>query len=291
MPHAKNQHYVARLYLRQFAYEAGKNPHIYAFDKTTRRIIRPTIRNIAAHLHFYESSDTGVENALQAVESAFVPAYQKLREADSIEALGAEDRAAIAMFLAVQQLRTIEYRAQVRSSVAELKRWLDHYGYEHDPALTTITEEQCRQIQILAFVKSSPEIADVMGHNMKWIRLRNRTQMPYWTSDHPITPYNPRPVELAGNMGLKCRGIQVFVPLSPSLALCLCDPIDYATLPTDAVIDDVQNVVFQNDLQVRTSTRFLFANSGDFALANQVLEHHPQFGDPDRRRSHAVGVP
>ena len=49
MSHAKNQHYVARLYLRQFACSTGgKNPHIYAFDKTDRRVIRPSIRNVAA---------------------------------------------------------------------------------------------------------------------------------------------------------------------------------------------------------------------------------------------------
>jgi hypothetical protein len=62
--HTKNQHYVSRLYLRQFAFEAGKNPRIYTFDKTARRVIRPSIRNIAAEMHFYESSDTGIERAL-----------------------------------------------------------------------------------------------------------------------------------------------------------------------------------------------------------------------------------
>jgi Protein of unknown function (DUF4238) len=97
--HAKNQHYVSRLYLRQFAYEAGKNPHICAFDKTTRRVIRPSIKNIAAEMHFYESSDTGIERALGMIEDNFVPAYRLAREIDDIAVLGPNDRAAIAIFI------------------------------------------------------------------------------------------------------------------------------------------------------------------------------------------------
>jgi hypothetical protein len=143
--HAKNQHYVSRLYLRQFAFEAGKNPHIYAFDKTTRRVIRPSIRNIAAEMHLYESSDTGIERALGMVEDNFVPAYRLIREIDDIAALGPSERAAIAIFIAVQQVRTVEFRETLKSMVAGLDEWARRHNHELDKSYTTITEEQCRE--------------------------------------------------------------------------------------------------------------------------------------------------
>ena len=122
MSHAKNQHYVSRLYLRQFAYEGRKNPRICAFYKTIRKVIRPTIKNIAAELHFYESADTGVERALSKIEDTFVPAYRAAREIDDIESLGQWERAAIAVFIAVQQIRTVEFRATLKSMVSGLVR-------------------------------------------------------------------------------------------------------------------------------------------------------------------------
>lgn len=283
MTHAKNQHYVARLYLRQFAYESGKNPHIYAFDKATRRVIRPSIKNVAADLHFYETSDTGVERLLGRVENGFMPAYRLLREAPSLDAIGTNDRVVIALFLAVQLIRTVEFRAQLKSMTAQVNQWSKRHGHNLDPSYTTIAEEQCREIQVSSIRTMVPDFAETMGQ-MKWIRLRNQTSMPFWTSDHPINFYNPRPSEIRGNLGLKCRGIQIFFPLSPTLTLCLCDPIDYRALPNDGVADDVQNVIFQNDLQLRSSTRFILSRSGDFALATEILDEHPEIADPDRPR-------
>lgn len=289
MTYAKNQHYVARLYLRQFAYEAGKNPHIVAFDKTTRRTIRPSIKNIASELDFYESSDTGIERLLGKVEDGFTPAYRRLREAQSLDAIGTEDRAVIALFLAVQLIRTAEFRAQVKSTVSHIDEWSKLHNHNLDPSYTTITEEQCRQVQISSMMTTIPGIAELMCQ-MKWIRLRNQTPMPFWTSDHPISFHNPRPSEITGNLGLRCRGIQVFFPLSPTLTLCLCDWMDYGALPNDLVTNDVQNVIFQNDLQVRSSTRFVFSRSSDFALATAILDEYPDVAHPDRPWSRAGGA-
>jgi Protein of unknown function (DUF4238) len=280
---ARNQHYVARLHLRQFACETGKNPHILAFDKTRRKVIRPSIRTIAADVHFYESSDTGVERLLGKAESAFAPVYQRLRETPSIDGIEEDDRVVVALFLAAQMIRTVEFREGVKSVTALIDDWSKREGHDLDPSYTTVSEEEVRQIQISSLVNQVPEIADVMLQ-MKWVRLQNETSMPLWTSDHPINLYNPRPSGVSGNLGLKSRGIQVFFPLAPSLTLCLCDPIDYGELPNDGVMNDIQNITFQNDLQLRSATRFVFSRSGDFALATEILDLYPEVGDPDRPR-------
>ena len=288
MSHAKNQHYVARLYLRRFAYEEGKNPHVYAFDKTTRRTIRPSIKNIASELHFYEEKDTGVERMLGRVESEFTPVYQRLREAPTMREISSDDRVVTALFLATQMVRTQEFREGVKSINSQLGGWIERF-HKDMTSFPELTEQECRTIQARAIVNSVPEITEVIAA-MKWIRFTNLTSMPFWTSDHPINLYNPRPAGLQGNVGLKCRGIQVFFPLSPTQALCLCDPIDYSGLPSDGATNDVENVKFQNHLQLRESTRFLFSRVDDFALAQQILKREPESGDPHRIRMQATGL-
>jgi len=94
--HAKNQHTVPCLYLREFAFERGaKHPQIYAFDKTNQSVHRTSIRNVAAELHFYEREDTGIEKGLQRFEDLFVGPYRRLLKVDKPSDLTQEEIAAL----------------------------------------------------------------------------------------------------------------------------------------------------------------------------------------------------
>ena len=121
---------------------------------------------------------------------------------------------------------------------------------------------------------------------MKWTHLTNRTSSPFWCSDSPVTLYNPIDAGPRGNLGLACKGIQLFLPLSPYLALAACDPITYAGLPSEGNVV-VDNVAFQNSLQVASSTRHLFSATRDFTLAEHILANDPELTDPRRLRMHA----
>lgn len=99
-------------------------------------------------MHFYESSDTGIERALGMIEDNFVPAYRLIREIDDIAALGPNERAAIAILIAVQQVRTVEFRETLKSMVSGLDEWAKRHNHQLDESYTTITEEQCRQMVV-----------------------------------------------------------------------------------------------------------------------------------------------
>jgi hypothetical protein len=195
----QRQHYVARVYLRRFAYENGKNPHIHAFDKSSRRSMRPSIKSIASELNFYGPKDDAVEQMLGRMEAQFTPAYQRLRETHSLSDISSLDRAVVAAFLAFQMIRTQEFRAHLKSMTSELDRWAKSYGHNLDPSYTTITEEECRKIQVSSMVTMVPELAETMLH-MKWIRLSNETKLPFWTSDHPINRYNLQLIRFRGRV-------------------------------------------------------------------------------------------
>lgn len=96
--------------------------------------------------------------------------------------------------------------------------------------------------------------------------------------------YNPKPATLMGNLGWACAGIQVFFPLSPEIALCICDPEEYAAQASEILTNDIAHVTLLNELQVRHATRFVFSRTADFELVNRILNAFPDFGDPKRKR-------
>ena len=123
---------------------------------------------------------------------------------------------------------------------------------------------------------------------MRWVYLANETDVPFWTSDHPVGRYNDVEPGPRGNLGLRCHGIQLYLPLSPIASLCACDPVMYGALPSRAVVER-ENVVFLNSLAVVTSSRYLFSSGPDFALAESMIADDQELADPLRRRTRVGG--
>lgn len=123
----------------------------------------------------------------------------------------------------------------------------------------------------------------------KWIVIVNETAMSFWTSDHPVNLRNEVDPPGVASFGILRPEIQVFLPLSPTLSLVICDYRYYMYEPDKFVTKDMNNVVFQNDWQLRQSTQYLFSNNDDFSLARRIIEGVPEVADPARRRvSHIV---
>jgi hypothetical protein len=285
--HPKNQHYVPRLYLRQFSADRGaKHPQIYSFDKTTGRVQRPSIRNVAAELYFYERGDHGTEKAFQEIEDLFAGPYRRLLEIERLQDLSADDIAATVIFVAAQLVRTREHRQMLKSTGVELAKALDAMGID-EPVLTDVTDEALRQRHLQGLPDLVGQASAIMLR-MKWFLCVNRTEMPMWTSDNPVTLHNSRPAGLQGNRGLTCRGIQLYVPLSPTRSLGLCDPIEFGAEPEFMISTDINHAWFLNNLQVWQSTRFVFANTGDFTFARQRLSEYPIYANPERPRSQVL---
>lgn len=283
MKHAKNQHYVPLLYLRQFAAEGGKHPPIYSFDKTCQLVRRPSIRVVAAGLHFYERGDHGVEKAFTQLEGLFTGPYQRLLRMQSLAELTDEDLAVIVVFLAAQLVRTHEHREHLKSIAVSLRDLLTREGADCDPEWLDVSDETLRA-QHVAMLPGLIDRFSAIMLRMKRILLLNQTSMPLWTSDHPVVMHNGLDAGPRGNLGLACRGVEVHFPLTPTRSLCLCDPISFANLPDTIASSDVEHMRFLNSLQVFSSTRFVFSNAADFSLARQIVSEHPHYADPNRQR-------
>jgi hypothetical protein len=285
----KVQHYVPRLYLNSFVIKSKKRS-IYCYEKRKSRCFEVSTKNIASESYFYDvpnEEEQKIEKTLNSIESSFDPVYRKILENEDLESLTSDEERTVALFVMAQELRTKEQRETIADMMRQAKQRLyketlsEEFKERYDIDKWD-TEEQIKSLHLSMF-RQIPLYAEIT-HQMKWILLVNHTPMPFWTSDHPINRFNPVNAEPYGNLGLLCRGIEIHFPLSPKLALSFCDPTAYALLPSRYQIEDIQNVEFENWLQVAHSTRYIFSKTNDFALADKILRENPSLRQIDRKR-------
>jgi len=283
------QHYVPRFYLKRFTVEEGKRSSLNCFDKLTSKVFSVDIRKIGCEKYFYDPSARprqSVESALAKLDSRFRTSYDKLVKHGHLQCLASGDRVSLSFFVATQLVRTRETRETIRDVAKQLMQKLCLTGrmrekferYQAGPNY----EELVRSVH-LGVMKDAPILANIIN-SMKWILIEDKTEMPFWTSDHPVAIYNAVDLSPYGNLGLLCKGVEMHLPLSPQLNLCMCDPVMYNLLSEKYETTEIQNIVFQNWLQVKWATRHIFSSSQDFTLAQQILEEDPKLRCIDRKR-------
>jgi hypothetical protein len=88
-------------------------------------------------------------------------------------------------------------------------------------------------------------------------------------------------------MGLGSPGVEIHFPLNPGYELILAERSFFGKLsPLDGMTIALSpdGVTFANSLQVVHSYRQVYASSGTFDLAEEILGEQPELGDPNRLR-------
>lgn len=114
---AVRHHTVARFLLERFAVDRGKGVKVCQLDKTTGRPRQVSPRDATVEKHFYSIDidgrrDPAVEEALGKIESVAAPLIRALEAGDLPEG---QQRAELALFIAMSWLRTPAWRQQTKS--------------------------------------------------------------------------------------------------------------------------------------------------------------------------------
>lgn len=282
------QHYVPRVYLKNFAQERRGQHYLYCFDKLLKKSYGINISKVACDEEFYDTvkEEQITEEFLRELETEFGTIIQKIIRDNDLKSLNSKEKEVLSRFIAAQLVRTNETRIDFRDIPKQI---LNKWGHEMAGKLKNEVEEALEEEHIRenhrSFIIKSISLFSEIINEMKWILVVNKTSDVYLTSDNPITLFNPLPPPpFLSNLGLKSKGIQVFFPLSPLLKLIICDPEEYSLLPEKAEISDIETTIFSNDLQVLGSTRSLFSIKNDFSIAERRLKETPEAGNPDRHR-------
>jgi hypothetical protein len=191
----------------------------------------------------------------------------------------------MAYFVATQLVRTDEIRQAVRDLAAATKESLkgENVTATLRREIEDAQEEKAIREVHLFMLREIPRYAGNIMEK-KWILVVNRTVMPFWTSDHPVNLRNQTMAPGQVDIGINVPGIEIYLPLSPKVSLTFCDFKFFMFNPDRMVTTGLNNIVFQNDWQLRQSTQFVFSNVNDFSLARRITEDVPEIADPNRRR-------
>jgi len=272
------QHYVPQFYLRNFGNQ------LFCYDKKTGKQINTTPKNIAVKSDFYGGDFHNIpslEKELSKIENRHSISIQKLIEKKNYYSLEHKDKINICEFLGLQYLRTDQQRNDARS----MSNTLVNSIFEPiiPPELKISVSENWLIGLQLESIKDFRKFA-VLFFNMKFMIMENNSNIPYWTSDNPISKQNEYDQAPFGNMGITNSGIEIHLPLTPQLCIVAMDPVVYGILPNSTEVDN-QGVIRENFLQLRSSKRFVYSQTKRFHLITSMLKDNPHFKD-DTRSEH-----
>lgn len=281
------QHYVPKVYLKNFSDFNGKGYYIWVFDKEKNNIFQTNIKDIAFEEEFYDkiNEEQITEQTLRDIETRFGKALINLINKKDLTKLDKDSLESIADFIAIQMIRTKETRLIFEQTS---KQFLEKFGNKLSDKLKKEVEESVKEESLRKthkeFILKDKETFKEIIKQMKWILIINKSIFPFWTSDNPVVRYNSVDHSPYGNLGLTKIGIEVHLPLTPKLCLLLCDPISFQLEPNKKITKDYHHIIRERDLQVRDSTRFVFSLENNFNFAKAMLKEKPELGEYNRKR-------
>lgn len=274
--HVKNQHYVPQFLLKNFSSRERK--FIWAYDKKEKYSIKNQIKErpikkVASEEYFYDqniNNEIGsYEYELQKVEDATAPIIDKIIETKSIIDLSEEERRILSFFITLQNLRTKGSLLKTETSMENLSEQLK------DKANVKIPNINSKKIWFSMLEKSTSFYEILM--NKVW--MLNESNNSFLISDNPVTLQNTTDKsEIRGTLGLDSFGIEIYLPLSPSLTLCLfCEKYfeknGYHKKYIPNSICEPNYIENLNWLQIIYSERFIFSHNNEFELVKKILKN------------------
>jgi len=154
---------------------------------------------------------------------------------------------------------------------------------------------------------ASVKFAPMIGTKSWWLG-RTTQSHPFMIGDHPIGLQNSMfkmmyPNSPRGSLGLMSPGVEVYLPITPTLILIMVDNaltdnlVNAAQSTTRQEAPEVHdlraaikkgqpiemsaaNVENLNSLQIAAAETFVFASTGDFALAKLMVAENPEINGP-----------
>lgn len=252
----KNQHYVPQCYLRPFTIDgADAAINLYNIDRQQFIPFAP-VKNQCSRDYFY-GHDEGLEKAIQSIEGAYGAALREILRPGYV--LTDTHQTTMRWFWLFQYLRT---EAAAKRSVEMMASMKEVAGLT-DPSFRLAIKEAVI-MAMHAFAESMHSIDD-----LKICLIRNRTSIPFFTSDDPavltnkwwLTDNRTR----GRSFGLHSAGAIILLPLSPKL-LCLGYDGDVYSVPHDRGVVDVRresDIASFNQHQVLNCRANLFVQNAE----------------------------
>ncbi|MEO1729122.1 MAG: DUF4238 domain-containing protein [Pseudomonadota bacterium] len=197
MIRTENHHWVPKFLLRNFASDDGR---VFYYNLANRQIGKRPPKQLASRPNFNDllvsGEPTSFERVYERIETRAAPVVKQLIAAKRVSDLSRIQRFALSEFLAAQSFRTEAYRR----GLAAGRQGID---------LGDVLSSHLEDIESLALMIS----------DRRWALMESPQGTYFLIGDNPLVLQDlERPSE-GGALGLDMANVEVFMPLSPSLAL------------------------------------------------------------------------
>lgn len=313
----EQQHYVPKLLLRNFS--SGKKHKIWVYDKSNGNRFHTNIKNVAAENGFYNievgEELLSFEPGLGQLESKASKVIKDIVRSKSIKSLDEHAVAILAMFLAVQFVRTKEHRLRYEHLGESVKRKFKKMGAS-EADIEEITKSGSdlpvdKLVGFKAIVGANKFVPYFI--NKIWVLFETSNKNPFYISDNPVTMHNELDHGPYGNIGLAVRGVEIYLPISTTLCLGILCPslveeyqklhknIEMLNQVAPGMLDKVvanhkvvsafyegcvngtpikvieDNVTMLNSLQVIFSSRFVYCAYDSFKLVEKMINDNEKY--------------
>lgn len=310
------QHYVPKFMLRRFS---GARDLVHAYDKHQDKVFafstaKKSKVGVAAERAIYDFEFMGMpmtlEPSLSSLETKAAAVTYKIIQSRKIDPEWHMDKAILASFLAVQFVRTKSTMATLDDLADRMENYFRSEGapdefFEPEPEVGD--KANARKAHYARMITNAPKDLAPLLADKVWHLLQTDESDPFLMGDHPFARFNEPGAGHRGTRGLRSKGVQIYFPLTPTLALCLmCKtyldtmidgieridrmlaanmgnatelrqlrsetmPLIEAMLTGGIVKCRRESVEHFNSLQVIEAERYVFSRKNDFQLAKEMI--------------------
>jgi hypothetical protein len=217
MPRNKNQHFVPKFYLRNFA-QANQRQIAVFHLQSRRHVLGASLRHQCARDHFY-GADDAIDSRLRALERRSSLAIASVIKNTTPPSFGGAAHRDLLEFILAQRART---PAAIAAEDALLTQLRYHAPV---PATHPAYDTRSRLEHALRRAEQGRAFLEDLGLKV----LFNTSDVEFVMSDAPVVFQNIlcHDVPFCGTLGYTCAGLTILVPVSPRHMLLFFDPSVY----------------------------------------------------------------
>jgi hypothetical protein len=240
------QHYVPKFMLRRFS---GARDLVHAYDKHADKVFafstsKKSKVGVAAERAIYDFEFQGVpmtlEPSLSSLETKAAEVTAKIIQSRKIDPEWHMDKAILASFLAVQLVRTKSTMATFDDLSDRMENYFRSEGapdefFELEPEVGD--KANARKAHYARMITNAPKDLAPLLIEKVWHLLQTEESDPFLLGDHPVARFNEPGSGGRGTSGLGSKGVQIYFPLTPTLALGLM-----CKTYLDTMIDGIERI-------------------------------------------------
>ncbi|MFU1859872.1 DUF4238 domain-containing protein [Sphingobacterium sp. NGMCC 1.201703] len=281
----KNQHYLPKFYLKYFSIKKNEK-EIGVYNINNKKTIRHAPLKNQASKKFYYGKDGKIEDYFSKIEGDFAKVLKNIQQTHTLPKRYSDDRSKYAddystllLFVSCTFSRNptvIEGITKMINKSFELLFSPDDYEKYEIPEME---KEESLHLNL----KNLFDLCRLML-DLEVKLILNNTQMPFIASDFPIALYNSYLERMKwpfGKTGFGAKGLQIFIPISPTLLICIFDPQIYKVGTRKAnkiILSNEKDVIQFNALQYLNCIQNLYfdENLNDHMLS-KIINYSSKF--------------